>query len=178
VATPTLLGGDPVIVTEIAQQTKARFLWEFQVLRLATNGGTRVRFALDPHAAWGDLPITGLRVGPDGQLYQLRSNPAWGVRIARYSLALKQIPPTTTTPGEGPVPPSTLTPPPPSHAPTPTATPPTTPPVVQTGPAARSVLPWVAAFAVPVLLAAIGGWWWYRRRHPSGHGDRRPHPAH
>jgi hypothetical protein len=51
---------------------------------------------------------------------KLGTNPAWGVRIARYSLAPKQIPPTTTTPGEGPVPPSTLTPPQPSHAPTPT----------------------------------------------------------
>jgi hypothetical protein len=85
-ATPALVGGDPVIVLGISRQTTAKFLYEYLVLRLAPNGGTRVRLALDPHATWGDVPITGVRVGPDGQLYQLRTNPAWGVRIARFSL--------------------------------------------------------------------------------------------
>lgn len=175
VATPALVGGDPVLVTEIAQQTKAKFLYEFQVLRLAPNGGTRVRFALDPHAAWGDPPITGLRVGPDGQLYQLRTNPAWGVRIARYSLQPpKPTPPPTTitpTPGGGAVSPSTA---------------PTTPPVrPQPQPAVparsvwRALLPWLAA-VVAVALAAAGEVWWWRRRqhrhHPAGPG--RPHPVH
>jgi hypothetical protein len=85
-ATPALVGGDPVIVLGISQQTTAKFLYEYRVLRLTPNGGARVRFALDPHATWGDTPITGVRVGPNGQLYQLRTNPAWGVRIARFSL--------------------------------------------------------------------------------------------
>jgi hypothetical protein len=46
---------------------------------------------------WGSEHITGLRVGPDGQLYQLRSDRTTGVSIARYSLApTKPTPPTST----------------------------------------------------------------------------------
>ena len=193
-ATPALVGGDPVIVLGISQQTTAKFLYEYVVLRLAPNGGTRVRFALDPHATWGDVPITGVRVGPDGQLYQLRTNPAWGARIARFSLQPpKPTPPTTSTPAGGVVPPSTVTPPPATKAPAPTVTAPTTPPVrpqptapsVQPQPTApvrsvwRSLLPWLAALGAVALTAAAEVWWWRRRQHrhhPAGPG--RPRPAH
>jgi hypothetical protein len=148
--TPALVRGDLVVMLDVNQQTPTRFLWEYLVLRLAPNGAIRVRFAVAPpdRVTWGDTPITGLRVGPDGQLYQLRTDRATGVSIARYSLAPKPNPPTTTIPGQGPVPPST--PPPASHAPTPTVTPPTSPPVqptvppaVPAQPASRSALPWV-----------------------------------
>jgi hypothetical protein len=188
IATPALVGGDPVVALEISQPTKpgSASRYEYLVLRLGSTGGTRVRFSLDAHAVWGDQPITGLRVGPDGQLYQLCTDRTTGVSIARYSLTpAKTSPPTTTTPGEA-VPPTTVTPPA-TSAPTLTVTAPTTPPVqqpttppLQAQPASRSFLPWVMAVAVPALLAAaVGGWRWYRRRHPAGsrrHG--RPRPAH
>ena len=82
---PALVGGDPVVALGVSQQTTTRFLYEYLVLRLAPSGGTQIRFALDARAVWGDDHIA-LRVGPDGQLYQLRSSPDTGVSIARYSL--------------------------------------------------------------------------------------------
>jgi hypothetical protein len=87
-ATPALVGGDPVVVVEISQQTTAKFLYEYEVLRLARAGGTSVRFAINPaiRAQWGDPPFTGVGVGPDGQLYQLRTSRTSGVDIVRYSL--------------------------------------------------------------------------------------------
>jgi hypothetical protein len=185
----TLIHDDLVVVLDVDQQTKTKFLWENLVLRLPPTGGTSVRFAIQPpdRATWGDTPFTGLRVGPDGQLYQLRTDRTTGVSIARYSLTpTKTTPPTTTTPGEA-MPPSTVAPPPATSTPAPTVTAPATPPVqpqpttppVQAQPAGRSVLPWVMAVAVPALLAAVvGAWLWYRR-HPAGprrHG--RPRPAH
>jgi hypothetical protein len=147
-------------------------------MRLGSTGGTRVRLSLSAHAVWGDQPVTGLRVGPDGRLYQLRSSHTTGVSIARYSLTpAKTSPPATTTPG-GAVPPLTVTAPA-ASAPAPTVTPPTTPPV-QAPPASRSYLPWVMAVAVPALLGVtVGGWLWYRRRRHSGPGRYgRPRPAH
>ncbi|HZD67518.1 MAG TPA: hypothetical protein VFA45_00915 [Actinomycetes bacterium] len=192
--TPALVGGDPVIVLGISRQTTAKFLYEYLVLRLAPNGGTRLRFSVDTasHVVWGDAPITGLRVGPDGQLYQLRANPAWGVRIARFSLQPpKPTPPTTSTPAGGVVPPSTVTPPPATKAPAPAVMAPTTAPVrpqptapsVQPQPTApvrsvwRSLQPWLAAPGAVALTAAAEVWWW-RRRHRHVAGPGRPRPAH
>jgi hypothetical protein len=183
-STPALVGGDPVIVLDPVKETTGKLLWESLALRLAPNGGTRLRVAIAPtnRVTWGDSPTTGLRVGPDGHLYQLRTDPAWGTRIVRWSLQTPTpTPPATTTPGGGAVPPPTVTPPPASHAPLPTSPPvqPTAPPAVPTQPASHSILPWVMAIAVPTLLAAIiSGWWWYRRRHPSRLDYRRPRPAH
>jgi hypothetical protein len=167
---------------EISQQTKTKFLYEYLVLRLGPTGGTRLRFALDARAAWGEPPVTGMRVGPDGQLYQLRTSPTTGVSIARYSLTpTKATPP--TTPG-GAVPPSTATSPPAASSPVPAPPAPAVQPQptapVPAQPAGRSVLPWVMAVAMPALLVAtVGGWRWYRRRHPTSprrHGQ--PRPAH
>jgi hypothetical protein len=189
-AKAALVHDDLVVMLHVTEQTKTKFQWEYLVLRLAPTDGTRLRFAIAPESRvmWGSEHITGLRVGPDGQLYQLRSDRVTGVSIARYSLTpTKTTPPTTTTPG-GAVSPSTVAPSPATSSPAPTLTAPTTPPEQPppTGPqvqprrASRSVLPWVMAVAVPALLAAtVGGWLWYRRRHPAGprrHG--RPRPAH
>ena len=55
---------------------------------------------------YGDAPLTGLRVGPDGQLYQLRSSRATGVRIARYSLTPVPHAQPTTAPAPPPPPPT------------------------------------------------------------------------
>ncbi|HET7518089.1 MAG TPA: hypothetical protein VFN05_10400 [Actinomycetes bacterium] len=184
IATPALVGGDPVVAMELCQQTRAKFLYEYLVLRLGPAGGTRLQFALDPGAVWGEPPVTGVRVGPDGQLYQLRTSPTTGVSIARYSLTPAKATPPATTPG-GAVPPSTVTSPPVTRVPAPTVTAPTAPTVqpqptapVPAPPAGRSVLPWVMAVAVPALLAAaVGGWRRYRRQHLTGprrHGQARP----
>jgi hypothetical protein len=169
-ATPALAGGDPVVVLEVSKQTSARFLYEYEVLRLA-RGGTSLRFAVTPavRAVWGDAPVTGVRVGPDGRLYQLRTSPTAGVSVARYSLTpVRKDSPTTTA-----------TAPPPTTGPrvdsggitAPTAAGPVTPAV---DPAAdRSALgrwlPWLAGVAASAL-AGLALWLLYRRRHPAGLG--------
>jgi hypothetical protein len=198
----TMIHNDLVGTLYVDQQTTTKFQWETLVLRLPPTGGTSVRFAIQPpgRVVWGDEPFTGLRVGPDGQLYQLRTDRTTGVSIARYSLDPKPVPPTTVTPGGGTVPPSTVTPPPATKAPAPTITAPTTPPLqqpttpsiqpqptipsvqtpsVQTRSVWRSLAPWLAAVVAVALAAAAEVWWWRRRRHrhhPAGPGQ--PHPAH
>jgi hypothetical protein len=172
--TPTLVGGDPVVVVEVTKQTTAKFLYEFQILRLARAGGTSVRFAIDPasRAQWGDPPFTGVRVGPDGQLYQLRTSPTSGVDIARYSLTpAKATPP---TPAPAPTPPidhggqpapAVTTPPVITVPPAQPATPPANP--VAAHPATnRWLLPGLAALGAS-LLAGLSSWLLYRRRHPA-----------
>jgi hypothetical protein len=182
-ATAALLGRDLVVAVDVTRETETKFLYEHLILRLGSAGGTRARLALDPHVISGlDVPITELRVGPDGRLYQLRSDPTKGVSIAGYSLDPPQ--------GAGPTPtPSKAAPPSsapsvsqpivavPTAAPTarllPTAAPPAsmplslqhTPPASEPG-GRRSMLP-LAAMGVAALLA-LGGWLLYRRRHPSG----------
>jgi hypothetical protein len=86
--TPALVGGELVVQVDVSRQAKNDFLWEHVIMRLAPNG-TRQRFSLDAKAVWGDdgaEPITALRIGSDGRLYQLRTNPKTGASIARYSL--------------------------------------------------------------------------------------------
>jgi len=83
-ATAALVRGGLVVVADVSRPNK----WEHLVLRLGPTGGTRQQIALDAHALWGslDVPATPLRVGPDGRVYQLRTNPTTGASIARYSL--------------------------------------------------------------------------------------------
>lgn len=86
--TPALVSGDLVVQVDVSRQLKSRVLWEHVVMRLSP-GGTRDRFSLDAKAVWGDdgaEPITALRVGSNGRLYQLRTNPKTGLKIARFSL--------------------------------------------------------------------------------------------
>ncbi|HZA84713.1 MAG TPA: hypothetical protein VFC13_25095 [Actinomycetes bacterium] len=113
-ATPALVGGDPVVVFDVSKETSGEFRYEYEVLRLARTGGTSQRFAIAPATSvvWGDAPITGVRVGPDGRLYQLRTSRTRGVDIARYSLAPdQQAPPTTPTTAPVPEPPAPKGPP-------------------------------------------------------------------
>jgi len=91
-ATPELVGGDPVVVLDATAQMKGTFKWEYVVLRLGPHG-TRTQFSL-PRAVYGDNVLADVRVGPDGNLYQLGSSPATGVEITRYSLGPLQ---TTST---------------------------------------------------------------------------------
>jgi hypothetical protein len=174
-ATPALVGGDPVVVIEISKETKKEFLYEYQVLRLARTGGTSVRFALAPEGrvVFGDTPITGVRIGPDGRLYQLRTSRTGGVDIARYSLDPVQhtTPPTTApapkppTPTGPPVDNGGMTAPPVTVA----VAQPATPAASQS--ATRLWLPWVAGVAASAL-AGLAIWLAYRRRHPAGLGPR------
>jgi hypothetical protein len=193
----TLIHKDLLVMLDVDQQTTSRFLWEYLILRLPPSGGTNPRLAVQPpgRAMWGTEDVSGLRVGPDGQLYQLRTDRTTGVSIARYALDPKPTPPTTITPGGGTVPPSTVRPPATSTTPAPTVTAPTTPlvqqpttpptqpqpttPSRQSQSAWRSLLPWLVALVAVALTAAGEVWLWRRRRHrrhPSG--PSQPHPAH
>jgi hypothetical protein len=177
-ATPAMVEGDLVAVLEASQQAKAKFLYEFEVLRLSRTAGATVRFAIPPasRAAWGDAPVTGVRIGPDGHLYQLRSSPTTGVDIVRWSLAPTRPTPTPTT---APAPPAPTghgdglgpTPtPPPTQPPAPTPVPATTTPT------ARQWLPPLAG-ATAATLAGLAMWLLYRRRHRSdliAHSESRP----
>jgi len=90
--TPAVLGGDLVVPVDVSRQTKHAFLWEHIVLRLAATG-SRSQLSLNARAVWGDGlggNSTPLRVGPDGRLYQLRTNPKTGVSVARYSLGARK----------------------------------------------------------------------------------------
>lgn len=83
-ATPELVGRDPVVVLDATAGAGRNFKWEYVVLRLGARG-TRARLSL-PRAVYGDNLLADLRVGPDGNLYQLGSSPTTGVMISRYSL--------------------------------------------------------------------------------------------
>jgi hypothetical protein len=83
--TPELLNGDVVMALDLTKQTQAGFKWEYELLRLGPRG-LRSSFSL-PRAVYGDNLLADLRLGPDGDLYQLGSSPETGVTIGRYSLA-------------------------------------------------------------------------------------------
>lgn len=93
--TPTLVGGDPVIVLTASRRVGARWKNEYLVLRLGPKGEVRTRFSLPaddpPRSVYGDaidpLMATDLRIEPDGKLYQLGSAPDFGAAISRFSLA-------------------------------------------------------------------------------------------
>ncbi len=178
-ATPALVGGDPVVVVDALQQTNVNPPWEHRVLRLALTGGASVRFTLDPRVVEGvDAPITVLRVGSDGQLYQLRTSPTAGVSIARYSLGPTQAAPPTTP---APVPPPATGPPIDQGGVTaPTVTLPPAQPA--TRPASRLARWWIIPGLVALgagALAALGMWLWYRRQHPAAsRGPGRSRIAH
>jgi hypothetical protein len=174
-ATPALVDGDLVVVLEVTQQTKSKFLYNYEVLRLSRTAGASVRFAIPPatRAAWGDAPVTGVRIGPDGSLYQLRSSPTTGVDIVRWSLTPARPTPTPTT---TPAPPT-----PTGHGngldrtPTQPSTPAPVPVPATTATAARQWLPPLAGITA-ATLAGLAMWLLYRRRHRNliAHGGSRP----
>ena len=83
-ATPELVGGDPVVVLDVTAGTNRTRKWEYLVLRLGAHG-VRTRFSLS-RAVFGDNLLADVRIGPDGNLYQLASSPTAGVTIGRFSL--------------------------------------------------------------------------------------------
>ena len=82
-STPGFVAGDPVITLEAQRGAGKSFQREYVVLRLAASGA-RMRLALR-EAAWGEI-VTDLRVGTDGELYQLASSPQTGVTVSRFAL--------------------------------------------------------------------------------------------
>jgi hypothetical protein len=84
--TPSLVGGELVVQLDVTPQTGG--LSEHLILRLGQSGASK-RFSLDANAVCcydGTGASTLLRVASDGRLYQLRTDPKTGARVARYSL--------------------------------------------------------------------------------------------
>jgi hypothetical protein len=82
---PSLVGGDLVVGIGVYQGTKS----ETVILRLGASGPTRPRIALDGHAVWdpdGTTARSTVRITSDGRLYQLRTDRAKGLTVARYRL--------------------------------------------------------------------------------------------
>jgi hypothetical protein len=87
VLTPALVGGELVVQVDVSQ--RAGSLAEHMILRLGQSGMVGKRFSLTGNAVCcydGTGASTPLRIGFDGHLYQLRTDPKTGARIARYSL--------------------------------------------------------------------------------------------
>jgi hypothetical protein len=82
-AVPELVGGNPVVVLDVTRSANDS-KWERVVLRLGPSGA-RARFAL-AFEMFGQRYYDDLRVGRDGNLYQLATSPVAGVTINRYSL--------------------------------------------------------------------------------------------
>src|SRR6266513_3164857 len=84
--TPSLVGVELVVQLDVTPQTGR--LSEHLILRLGQSGVSK-RFSLDANAVCcydGTGASTLLRVASDGRLYQLRTDPKTGARVARYSL--------------------------------------------------------------------------------------------
>jgi hypothetical protein len=82
---PASVGGDLVVGLGVYRGKKS----ETMILRLGPSGATRIRLALDGRAVWdpdGTTARSTVRVGPDGRVYQLRTDPTKGVTVARYSV--------------------------------------------------------------------------------------------
>jgi len=85
--TPAIVGGQLIVQLDVSRQTGA--LSEHMILRLGQSGSISKRFSLAANAVCcydGTGASTPLRVASDGRLYQLRTDPKTGARVARYSL--------------------------------------------------------------------------------------------
>jgi hypothetical protein len=83
---PDVVRGAPTVVLDATRRDGQAFNLEHVVLRLTLEGNPVV-FSV-PHLVFGDnlLPDLKMTSSPGGGLYQLRSNPSFGVEILRYSL--------------------------------------------------------------------------------------------
>lgn len=81
--TPDALRGAPALVLDVTKSTPTGFKWEYEVVRL---GASPASFAL-PRLTYGDNILPDVRMGPGSQggVYQLSSDPSFGVRILRYA---------------------------------------------------------------------------------------------
>jgi hypothetical protein len=82
---PDVVRGAPTVVLDATRRDGQAFKLEYVVLRLTLDGSPMV-FSV-PHLVFGDnlLPDLKMTSGPQGGLYQLSSDPSFGVEILRYS---------------------------------------------------------------------------------------------
>jgi hypothetical protein len=166
---PGSSNGHTVVTVEVARQTPDDYLYEYVVLTLSPGGEGGPEVSLDPHAVYGDVPVTGTRVGPDGALYQLRTDIRTGVRITRFSLGATTSSPSSTPSTDVPMARATAATPSTEHPAHPT-------PAASTrraigAPADTSSRPWLLpALLVAVCALGLSAWllWWRRagRRMP------------
>jgi hypothetical protein len=171
---PTVVHGDLVAVLDVFEQTENEFLFEYLVLRLSPTGKIQQQFSLDRRAVWGDDLFAGVRVGPDGQLYQLSTDPSNGASIALFSLDPAPVPALSPSPAPANVVPAPV----PTVAETPAqhamlkdapevrrAASPAAAPVVSPAPTKHA-----GGWNLLGLLLLAGGlialvvWYWYARR--------------
>jgi hypothetical protein len=81
--TPDAVRGAPTLVLDVTKSTPTGFKWEYEVVRL---GASPASFAL-PRLTYGENILPDVRMGPGSQggVYQLSSDPSFGVRILRYA---------------------------------------------------------------------------------------------
>ena len=79
-----VIGRQPVVLLDIQNLNRRPVAWDYVVLRLGAHGAV-ARLSVR-HAVYGDNLLADVRVGPNGRLYQLRSDPSVGVSVVRYSL--------------------------------------------------------------------------------------------
>lgn len=84
--TPDVVRGAPTLVLDATEGEGTSFKWEYVVLRLVPDGSP-MSFSV-PHLVFGDNLLPDLRMTSslEGGLYQLSSNPRFGIEILRYSL--------------------------------------------------------------------------------------------
>jgi hypothetical protein len=82
--TPEVLRGAPTLVLDVLEGNDTSTRWEYEVLRL-TASGKPTMFSV-PHLAFGDNILPDIRMSSTsgGGVYQLRSDPSFGVEILRY----------------------------------------------------------------------------------------------
>jgi hypothetical protein len=85
VGTPAVVGDDLVVTIGFSRNENGQFRYEFETLRLAPSGRVVAAVTTSARSVWGD-PLTSVRIGPDGALYQLETSPVTGVRVVRYRL--------------------------------------------------------------------------------------------
>ena len=83
--TPDVLRGAPTVVLDVLDLDGQATRWEYEVLRLARNGSPTM-FSV-PRLVFGDSILSDIRTSsiPGGGVYQLSSDPSFGVRILRYA---------------------------------------------------------------------------------------------
>jgi hypothetical protein len=81
--TPDVLRGAPTLVLDVLDETATR--WDYEVLRLVPDGSPAM-FSV-PRMVFGDNILSDVRLSSTfgGGVYQLRSDPSFGVQILRYS---------------------------------------------------------------------------------------------
>ena len=84
--TPDVLRGAPTLVLDVLDGSDASNRWEYVVLRLPASGAPAT-FSV-PRLVFGDNILADIRMSSTagGGLYQLSSDPSYGVRILRYAL--------------------------------------------------------------------------------------------